>query len=127
MSRRPGQRPAPQRRAPNNRGGQYIHPSKFINKASVEQIAEEVFTPTQTFASMGLDERVVANLKAMGIEFPTAIQDGSIPLIIEGKDLVGLANTGTGKTAAFLLPLIHRILKKEIYHCLLYTSPSPRD
>ena len=119
MSRRPGQRPAQQRRAPNNRGGQYIHPSKFINKASVEQIAEEVFTPTHSFSSMGLDERVVANLKAMGIEEPTSIQDGSIPLIIEGKDLVGLANTGTGKTAAFLLPLIHRILKKEIYQVLV--------
>lgn len=119
MSRRPGQRPAQQRRAPNNRGGQYIHPSKFINKASDEQIAEEVFTPVHTFSSMGLDERVVANLKAMGIEFPSAIQDGSIPLIIEGKDLVGLANTGTGKTAAFLLPLIHRILQKEIYQVLV--------
>ncbi len=119
MSRRPGQRPAQQRRAPNNRGGQYIHPSKFINKASDEQIAEEVFTPVHTFASMGLDERVVANLMAMGIEYPSAIQDGSIPQIIEGKDLVGLANTGTGKTAAFLLPLIHRILKKEIYQVLV--------
>lgn len=118
MSRRPGQRPQ-QRRAPNNRGGQYIHPSKFINKASDELIAEEVFTPTHTFSSMGLDERVVANLKVMGIETPSAIQDGSIPLIIEGKDLVGLANTGTGKTAAFLLPLIHRILKKEIYQVLV--------
>lgn len=119
MSRRPGQRPAQQRRAPNNRGGQYIHPSKFINKASDEQIAEEVFTPVHSFSSMGLDERVVANLKVMGIEMPTAIQDGSIPLVIEGKDIVGLANTGTGKTAAFLLPLIHRILKKEVYQVLV--------
>jgi superfamily II DNA/RNA helicase len=68
---------------------------------------------------MGLDERVVANLKVMGIEMPTAIQDGSIPLVIEGKDIVGLANTGTGKTAAFLLPLIHRILKKEVYQVLV--------
>lgn len=119
MSRRPGQRRPQQRRAPNNRGGQYIHPSKFINKASDEQIAEEVFTPTHTFSSMGLDERVVANLKAMGIETPSAIQDGSIPLIMMGNDLVGLANTGTGKTAAFLLPLIHRILKREIYQVLV--------
>lgn len=119
MSRRPGQRPAKQRRAPNNRGGQYIHPSKFISKASDEQIAEEVFTPVHSFSSMGLDERVVANLKAMGYEAPTSIQDGTIPLIIAGKDLVGLANTGTGKTAAFLLPLIHRILKKEIYQVLV--------
>lgn len=119
MSRRPGQRPAPQRRAPNNRGGQYIHPSKFISKASTEATAEEVFTPVHTFSSMGLDERIVTNLVAMGYKTPTSIQDGTIPLIIAGKDLVGLANTGTGKTAAFLLPLIHRILKKEIYQVLV--------
>ena len=119
MSRRPGQRPAPQRRAPNNRGGQYIHPSKFINKASVEQIAEEVFTPVHSFETIGLDARIAENLARLGYKAPTAIQDGAIPKVIEGKDLVGLANTGTGKTAAFLLPLIHRILQKEVYQVLV--------
>ena len=45
----------------------------------------------------------------MGYETPTPIQEQAIPLILDGKDLIGCAQTGTGKTAAFLLPVMHRI------------------
>ncbi len=65
------------------------------------------------FASFGLDARVVS---ALHYSEPTPIQREAIPILLEGKDLVGLAGTGTGKTAAFALPLVHR----------LATDPTPR-
>ncbi|MFD1882908.1 DEAD/DEAH box helicase [Paracoccus pacificus] len=62
------------------------------------------------FADMGLDPRVVVNLAGMGVVEPTPIQAQSIPGILEGRDLLGLAQTGTGKTAAFGLPMLTRLL-----------------
>jgi ATP-dependent RNA helicase DeaD len=61
------------------------------------------------FAALGLDERIVAALSALGYEEPTPIQREAIPPLLEGKDLVGQAATGTGKTAAFALPILQRI------------------
>jgi ATP-dependent RNA helicase DeaD len=61
------------------------------------------------FAELGLDPRLVEGLRALGYEEPTPIQREAIPPLLEGKDLVGQAATGTGKTAAFALPLLHRL------------------
>src|SRR3954451_14397924 len=61
------------------------------------------------FAAMGLDARLVEAPTALGYEEPTPIQREAIPPLLEGKDLVGQAATGTGKTAAFALPLIQRL------------------
>ncbi|MGL6096708.1 MAG: DEAD/DEAH box helicase, partial [Fimbriiglobus sp.] len=61
------------------------------------------------FAVLGLDSRLVQALTASGYSEPTPIQRESIPPLAEGKDLIGLAATGTGKTAAFALPLLHRL------------------
>ena len=58
------------------------------------------------FAAMGLDPRL---MNALGYKDPTPIQREAIPVLLEGKDLVGLAGTGTGKTAAFALPILHRL------------------
>ncbi|WP_040602100.1 MULTISPECIES: DEAD/DEAH box helicase [Paracoccus] len=59
---------------------------------------------------MGIDPRVAINLSGLGIENPSPIQEKSIPAIVEGRDLLGLAQTGTGKTAAFGLPMLTRLL-----------------
>ncbi len=118
MSRRPGQKPRREPRQRNNRGGQYIHPSKFVNKAVVPE-THEVFVPEYRFDEFGLDKRIVANLTAKGYKEPTAIQDGAIKHILDGRDLIGLANTGTGKTAAFLLPLLHRLMHGQVYQVLI--------
>ena len=59
---------------------------------------------------MGLDDRLVAAVHALGYEEPTLIQREAIPHLLAGRDLIGQAGTGTGKTAAFALPLIHRLL-----------------
>ncbi|HEX8203438.1 MAG TPA: DEAD/DEAH box helicase, partial [Isosphaeraceae bacterium] len=61
------------------------------------------------FAALGLDPRLVETLAALGYEEPTPIQREAIPPLLEGRDLVGQAATGTGKTAAFALPLLHRL------------------
>jgi len=86
-------------------------PSQFINKNPVEQ-KEEVYTPTHTFNTFGLDTRIEKAVAARGITTPSPIQDQAIPEILAGRDVIGLAETGTGKTAAFLLPIIHKTLKE---------------
>ena len=64
------------------------------------------------FAALGLDPRLVEGLEALGYEEPTAIQQETIPRLLEGRDLVGQAATGTGKTAAFALPLLQRFAER---------------
>lgn len=85
----------------------YIHPSKFINKA-VTKAEEVAYEPTHKFADFPFGSELHYNIAKKGYEVPSAIQDQAIPYIIEGRDVIGLANTGTGKTAAFLLPIIER-------------------
>ncbi len=62
-----------------------------------------------TFNDLGLHPQVVEAVLERGYETPTPIQEGVIPLLLEGKDIIGQAQTGTGKTAAFSLPLLHNI------------------
>src|SRR5437868_6885851 len=61
------------------------------------------------FAALGLDDALTSTLGVLGYEEPTAIQREAIPLLLAGRDLLGQAATGTGKTAAFALPLLQRI------------------
>nr|WP_240493882.1 DEAD/DEAH box helicase [Paracoccus sp. SM22M-07] len=60
---------------------------------------------------MGIDHRINSNIDAMGLKSPTPIQEQGIPAIVEGRDVLGLAQTGTGKTAAFGLPMLTRLIK----------------
>src|ERR1051325_611718 len=66
-------------------------------------------TSTATFKDLGLDERIQKALAENGFETPFPIQEAAIPLILQGKDVIGQAHTGTGKTAAFALPLLTKI------------------
>src|SRR5262245_38897641 len=65
--------------------------------------------PEAGFADLGLDPRLVETITALGYEEPTPIQREAIPPLLAGRDLVGQAATGTGKTAAFALPLLQRL------------------
>jgi ATP-dependent RNA helicase RhlE len=104
-----------QRRAPRTNT---INPDRFINKAIAP--AEEIpFDPTHKFSDFGFDARLMANVTSHGYETPTPIQDGAIHYVLEGRDLIGLANTGTGKTAAFLLPIIQRMLMGQAHRALV--------
>ena len=88
-------------------GGEHIHPSKFINKALVELAAP--VAPTHEFKDFAIDEELKKAIGKKGYEIPTPIQDKTIPAILEGRDVQGIANTGTGKTGAFLIPLVNKV------------------
>ncbi|BCW49430.1 hypothetical protein StoSoilB13_17720 [Arthrobacter sp. StoSoilB13] len=93
--------------------------------APVENAAPESAAPTFTeasapkvedeeeegvrFVDLGIDGRVLAALQDVGYEKPSPIQAATIPLLLEGRDVVGLAQTGTGKTAAFAVPALSRL------------------
>jgi len=66
-------------------------------------------TPDLTFADLGIDPRILEALTDVGYESPSPIQAATIPPMLEGRDVVGLAQTGTGKTAAFAVPILSRI------------------
>ncbi len=95
-----------------NRGRQpkkaYIHPSRFIQSAKPR--SEEAYVPTHSFQDFALEQPIHRNLSAMGFQDPSPIQDRTIPHGLAGKDIVGIANTGTGKTGAFAIPVLHRLL-----------------
>ena len=61
------------------------------------------------FDQVSLDYRVISGIKSVGYTTPTPIQEQAIPIALEGRDLLGLAQTGTGKSAAFILPILHRL------------------
>ncbi|MEZ5421136.1 MAG: DEAD/DEAH box helicase [Vicinamibacterales bacterium] len=67
--------------------------------------------PQPGFAALGLDDAIVKAVTALGYEEATPIQRAAIPVLLTGQDIIGQAGTGTGKTAAFSLPLIHRLLE----------------
>jgi superfamily II DNA/RNA helicase len=95
------------RRFSGRRRSQSLDYTKFIKKASPKKIEE--YTPIHKFIDFNISDALKQNIIAKQYEIPTPIQDQTIPHIIEGKDLIGIANTGTGKTAAFLIPLINKV------------------
>jgi len=97
-----------------------FNPIAFIqqtkNKTRLEVIAIE-----NDFADFQVEKKIKINLKNKGYLIPTPIQDKVIPLIVKGQDVVGIANTGTGKTAAFLIPLIDKVFKNRHERVLIIT------
>ncbi len=102
---RGGSRKGPQR----GQKGAHIDISKFINKTVITE-ESVVFVPEHLFKDFLIQENLKENILAKGYSAPTPIQDRVIPHILHGQDVVGIANTGTGKTAAFLIPLINKVL-----------------
>ena len=62
------------------------------------------------FDEVNLDENVLQGIEAMNFQEMTPVQEQTIPVILEGKDIIGCAQTGTGKTAAYTLPLVSRLV-----------------
>ncbi len=105
-------------RAPARRGGFGVFGeteaeiSKFMNK-TVVTTEEPVFVPEHKFSDFDINSHLKKNIEARHYVSPTPIQDKAIPHALLGQDVVGLAATGTGKTAAFLIPLIDKVMKQK--------------
>ncbi len=85
-----------------------IDEGMFINKATVTQ--EEKYIAKHAFTDFDIHEMLSMNLIKKGIVHPSPIQDQAIPVALKGGDIIGIASTGTGKTAAFLIPIINKMV-----------------
>lgn len=95
-------------RTRNHAKTENIKAEKYINKATAK-IDEIPYEATHTFKDFGFNEKLLNNLEHLNYVKPSEIQDQTIKIALNGEDVIGLANTGTGKTAAFLLPIIEHL------------------
>lgn len=99
---------------PRRGRGERIDFSRFIKRAVPSELREEKpYVSKHTFSDFPFNSQLHKNIARAGYINPRPIQDQSIPTVMEGRDVFGMANTGTGKTAAFLLPLIEKIAKTK--------------
>ncbi len=89
----------------------YIHPSRFVKQAN--PVAETEYLPTNRFSDFTMHPTLAVNIDRKGFVEPSAIQDKAIPLGLDGRDVIGVANTGTGKTLAFAIPVLHRLISNR--------------
>ncbi len=95
---------------------------EYISRSTVQTNSiKETPEPEVRFDSLNLPQELQQTVLRHGYSVLTPIQVTGIPAIREGKDVIGIANTGTGKTAAFIIPLIEKILKDRTYRALVIT------
>ena len=87
--------------------------STLNKKSQAEKVVQEEYQATNQFSDFNVSDKLKSNIAYRGYQTPTPIQDQIIPHIIDGRDVVGVANTGTGKTAAFLIPLLDKTLNND--------------
>lgn len=117
---RPGVRhfgPNTQRRGNNRSGKQYINPSRFVKTASPAEAAD--YQAQNSFDSFDIHPLLKSNITTKGYTSPSEIQDKTIPVGLSGRDIVGVANTGTGKTVAFALPILNKLLHEPASTALI--------
>lgn len=95
----------------------YIHPSRFVKPAT--PVAEVEYHQTHRFEDFAMHPLLASNIAQRGFTTPSPIQDQAIPHGLAGKDVIGIANTGTGKTLAFAIPVIHRLLNNRTSSALI--------
>jgi ATP-dependent RNA helicase RhlE len=95
----------------------YIHPSRFVKAAKPVEQAE--YIATNQFTDFNIHELLKANIVTKGFTSPSPIQDQTIPQGLEGKDVIGIANTGTGKTVAFAVPVLQRLMSDQTSKALI--------
>lgn len=81
----------------------------------------DIYDTTITFESIGVCKEICERLQAIGYKYPSKIQKETLPYALQGRDLIGLAETGSGKTAAFGIPIIQKLLSepRPFYACIL--------
>lgn len=105
------------RRSNSQSRKKYIEPSRFVRSATVAEQA--VYEPANLFTDFPLEPLLQRNLAAKGYKAPSPIQDQVIPSAMEGNDIIGLSGTGTGKTAAFALPALNKLIGSTGYSALV--------
>lgn len=103
--------------------GKQLDLSQFVKKAAIPS-ETPTFKPEHRFSDFSIHEKLKANIEKRRFLDPTPIQDGAIPHILEGRDVIGIANTGTGKTAAFLIPLINKVFHAPASEFVLVLAPT---
>lgn len=94
-----------------------IHPSRFVKAAQTKEA--EVYEPKNSFADFRLHDLLHTNIQVKNYAAPSPIQDQAIPAALSGQDIVGIANTGTGKTLAFIAPVLHKLLNDSAGKALI--------
>lgn len=105
---------AAKRRGPKK---DYIHPSRFVKEA--KPTTETAYAATYKFDDFRTNELIKENIIAKGFVTPSPIQDQAIPHGLDGRDVIGIANTGTGKTVAFAVPVLHRLMEDAAAKALI--------
>jgi superfamily II DNA/RNA helicase len=105
--------------APRNRKStkEYINPARFVKAAKPTSVT--AYQPKNKFADFAITELLKNNIDRRNWEIPTPIQDQTIPLALANKDIVGIANTGTGKTLAFALPIINSLINNDTKRAII--------
>ena len=96
-------------------------PTDLVRNTNFTQVKETSYEVVNSFINLAISDNIKKNIVAKGYSKPTPIQDQVIPLILQGKDVIGIANTGTGKTAAFLIPLLNEVEKNRAKKVLIVT------
>src|SRR5690606_6114098 len=110
------------RRPSRPSAGSTINPYLFVKKAN--PIEEVIYTPGRLFNAMPLDHQLKECLSKKGYTHPTEIQDKTLEAILAGNDLMGIAQTGTGKTGAFLIPIVNTLLGTRADFQVLIVVPT---
>ena len=118
-SRRPRQHHRRGRKNGHKAFNRTFDPRSIIGKEQLAPQVSETYEVTNAFSDFLLEDKLAHNIASRGFTTPTPIQDQAIPYILEGRDVVGVANTGTGKTAAFLIPLVNSILNNRSSRALI--------
>jgi ATP-dependent RNA helicase RhlE len=97
--------------------GTYINPARYVAVAKPRQ--SESYTPAHRFEDFEVSPVIHRNLEGKGYVTPSPIQDQTIPIALDGLDVIGIANTGTGKTAAFAIPTINKLITDKESRALI--------
>lgn len=101
----------------NRRAGTYIDPSRFVKVARPALV--ETYQPVHAFEDFAFAPLLKANLAQKNYVVPSPIQDQAIPVGLSGQDVIGIASTGTGKTAAFALPVLNKLIANKDTYALI--------
>lgn len=119
-----GAQPISRRRPVKKKPVSSVDPKLLVKKATSSQTTAHDPKVGRKFGELALDPRLMANIQQKGYETLTPIQEKAIPVLLKGGDMLAISRTGSGKTAAFLIPLIMHLLKKPTPSSLLIVAPT---